>query len=231
MSDIDTKSTHAGDTLVAAPMYRPLWGAVVSGTMVATSGQLLFGVLGIALGLSSVDAYSADAGDGEDLAVGGAAWWLITGTIAMVLGGLTLGRFIGTRRKWDVWFHGLTVWAATAVLGALVVAGGLGLGAGGAAAAMPSANRIVGATGVTGEPLNNGAAGTNDRATANEPVTIEEAEATRRYARNTAWVTFTGLTIGIFATIGAAFAAAKHAPVGLRVPPTSSAQSARRDLD
>jgi hypothetical protein len=107
-----------------------MWGAILAGAAAAISIQFVFTVLGIALGLSVVDptgnamvsTASNDAGaSGEGIAMGVGIWWLVTGTVSLLLGGAVLGRVAGMVRGVDVLLHAFTMWAVTAIFGFTVL--------------------------------------------------------------------------------------------------------------
>jgi hypothetical protein len=225
---IDRSRAHtystADDLWLSRPAIRwPSWGAILAGTVVATGTQILFAVLGIALGLTVARADSATADAAPRLATAGAIWWLVTGTIAMILGGIIVGRFAGFKRWCDVSLHALTVWAATAALGALVVGGSAGAATGTAAMSLSentpawSMQRMA-----TGEMA--GREGAQDAGAAGaarsdvgqrdlSPAERADMETARRFVRNASWLTFGGLLLGIIATIGSAMVTAKYTPM------------------
>lgn len=113
---------------------RTTWGAIVAGAATAIAAQLFFTLLGIAVGMSSVTAYSAvdsasasgDYGYGR-MSVAAGVWWLVSGTVALLIGGMVVGRAAGLRRSPDLHVQALTMWAATAIFGFAVVWSGAGM--------------------------------------------------------------------------------------------------------
>ena len=114
-------------TFLGAVLKRTSWGAVIAGAVVAIGVQMVLTVLGIAIGVSATDAHDYNSRVAANTATGSAIWWLITGTIALLIGGCVVGRFGGMTRSPDVLLHGLTMWAVTALFGFLVVSGGAGM--------------------------------------------------------------------------------------------------------
>lgn len=103
-----------------ALLRRISWGAVIGGTLVAMSLQLLFTTLGTGIGLAAIEPAVGDD-PGEGFAVGAGIWWLVTGLISLGAGGWVAGRLGGFPNPIDATLHGLLVWATTAVLGAVFV--------------------------------------------------------------------------------------------------------------
>lgn len=112
----------ARDRILRASLLRRIaWGAVFAGVLVALSAQLALTTLGAGIGLSLAEPTTA----GEPvrtMAFGAGLWWLITGLIALALGGWVAGRTAGFLGSADAGLHGLLVWCVTAVLGVIFVA-------------------------------------------------------------------------------------------------------------
>lgn len=109
-------------TYLPALLRRTSWGAVLAGATVAIAAQIFFTLLGIALGMTASEVTRDPAAQvTEGVAVTAAAWWLISGTLSLFLGGLVVGRFAGLTRSPDVILHSLTMWSTTAVFGLVVV--------------------------------------------------------------------------------------------------------------
>src|SRR5215472_15160440 len=74
------------------------WGAVFAGTFVAVAMSLLFGVVGLALGIGGLHV-THDVAQGVDTVTAGTGTggWLVLGTLlSMALGGYVAGRLAGT---------------------------------------------------------------------------------------------------------------------------------------
>ncbi len=121
------------------------WGAILAGVVTALVVQLLLNLLGIGIGLSTLDTYNASnnpSASGASLTT--AVWIALTGIVASFLGGAIAGRLCGTSRDSTGRLHGLVTWAlATLVLFYLLTTALSGL-AGGAFSAVGSAARGVG---------------------------------------------------------------------------------------
>ncbi len=139
----------------AAAVSPPLvsWGAVFGGVLVVLTVQLLFSTLGLGLGAAAIDPYDRQ-NPTKGVPTGALVWFLVSGLIALFVGGWVAGRLSGgTVDQSSVgWLHGLLVWSLSTVttialiatpIGALIggmvhmVTEGASLVARGAAAVIP----------------------------------------------------------------------------------------------
>lgn len=199
-------------TVLPAVLRRTAWGAVFAGATTAIGVQLVLTVLGIAIGASTADAYGSDSRIGT----GAAVWWLITGTISLLAGGIVLGRTVGIQRSIDVLLHAFAMWAVTAIFGFLVVwatagmattAAGNMIGTTWNPTQRVSAVERAGATGGQRSPVQYQATeGERGGDGLRNPTTAEVEEA-RRTARTASWWTLIGLLTGIAASLTGAWIA------------------------
>ncbi len=96
------------------------WGAVIAGVVVALATAMLLGLIGVALGVSGIQPSAAATGIGTGL------WAVISTVVAMALGGYIAARLCGTYSHLDSELHGLTVWALTLLVGAVLLAQAVG---------------------------------------------------------------------------------------------------------
>ena len=109
------------DPMVEQTGFRLSWGAIVAGMLVATALHLLLSLLGMAIGLDVWE-------PGDRLrTLGGALgiWVVVSGIIALFVGGLTTGRLAGILTRGDGALHGVVLWSLSTVLAAWLVASGL----------------------------------------------------------------------------------------------------------
>jgi hypothetical protein len=97
---------------------RMSWGSIFAGTIIALSTWLFLNVLGLAIGLGSGHT-TADAF--EAARAGGGLWTILSSLLAMSLGGYVAGRLCGAFNHLDSELHGLSVWALTTLLSALLL--------------------------------------------------------------------------------------------------------------
>lgn len=120
---------------------RVSWGAILGGLTVALGAWILLSVLGLAVGLSSVDPNHPATLKSATMATG--IWSLVTPVLALLAGGLVAARTAGIVRRPTAAIHGLVLWslstvASIALVGSLVrgvVSAATGLGSTGAGAA------------------------------------------------------------------------------------------------
>ena len=151
-------------------LNRVSWGAILAGVVVALVTQLILNVLGIGVGLSTLDATAgaADNPSASTSSIVTALWIAATGIFASFLGGQVAGRLAGSSRSSTAGWHGLVSWAATTLvlfyllttaLGSLV--GGAFNLVGSAAGGIGSAVSSAGSAAASAVP---GAAGLADHA-------------------------------------------------------------------
>lgn len=148
-----TVSTEsAADDKQLTLLNRISWGAVLAGVALALVAQLLLNMLGVGIGLSTVDIGSGADNSGTAYSIGAGLWWVLSGIIAALLGGIAAGRLAGAAHRDTASWHGLITWAVSTLLviylltsavggvlgGAFHVLGSTVSGAGKAAAATAS---------------------------------------------------------------------------------------------
>lgn len=204
--------TDRPDTAYLSGMLkRTAWGAIIAGAAAAIGLQMVFTLLGLALGFSSVDAGDAsNPNTRENISTAAGVWWLISGTAALFLGGCIVGRVTGMVRSTDILLHAFVMWAVTAIFGFAVVYSSSGvLANAGMHSYLNSSPRSgmmggmgnVGGTsapsaGQTGE---NVAGNLANRAAAN--TTTADAEQARRVARSASWWSLIAFLLGIAASL------------------------------
>ena len=122
------------------------WSAIMAGLVVAMIAQILFTLIGIAIGAANVEP-ARGVTPLEDFGAGAAMWWIMTSLVSLFLGAMTAGRLAGVVRKQDGALHGFLMWSAATVVTFLVagtVLGGLLGGAFGALGTYKSSNAMMG---------------------------------------------------------------------------------------
>lgn len=178
---------------------RVRWAAVWAGLLSALTLLLALGVLGLAVGLTSVDAGQAVAQRGvpSGLGLGSGIWAGISAILAFLLGGWVAGRTAAVFGKGWAALNGMLVFLLAVPLLLWLASSGVGtlLGSLGGFAQSLNINpqQVSGAAGQ--------AAGQAGQAAQN--VTPAEASQAATTARNAAWSTLLGLGLGIgAATLG-----------------------------
>lgn len=182
-------------------VLRAGWGPIMMGALTAIAAQFVFTVLGLAIGVTAADPDATNA-TVEGVTVAAGAWWLITGTIALMLGGMVYGRTSGLLRSTQLYLGALAMWAAVALFGFFVVWSGAG-----AAASAASPIALVSA----------GSFDTNDARHATDGITrfaaadgstsapssgAHSREEALEAARTASWWAVVGLLVGAGAAVG-----------------------------
>lgn len=136
--------THAvGPTAVAATLSRVSWGAIFAGVIVTLVIQLLLGILGIAIGASTIDPLREQNPTGG-LGTGAGIWFIITGLVSLFAGGWIAGRLAGIPRVIDSSLHGVLTWGITTLLTFYLLTTTVGAVIGGAARALGQGATLIG---------------------------------------------------------------------------------------
>ena len=100
---------------VLASVKRISWAAVFAGVLIAVVIQITLSLLGIGIGLSTVDP-KTEENPVQGLGVGTAIWYVISSLIALFTGGWVAGRLSKTNQEFDGAIHGLLTWSIVSLL-------------------------------------------------------------------------------------------------------------------
>jgi hypothetical protein len=89
------------------------WGAVFAGATIALVLQIILNMVGVGVGLSTVDVAAGDTPSAGSLSVGAGIWWVISGIVAAAVGGYIAGRLSGKASQSTTAYHGLIAWAVS----------------------------------------------------------------------------------------------------------------------
>jgi hypothetical protein len=92
------------------------WGAVFAGVAVALVTQLLLNMLGLGIGVATLDPGTPDNPEIRTFSVGAGLWWTVSGILAAVAGGYTAGRLAGRPKESTCAWHGLIAWAISTLV-------------------------------------------------------------------------------------------------------------------
>jgi hypothetical protein len=95
---------------------RVAWGAIFAGVVVALIVQIMLTMLGVGIGMATLDPASGDNPAAATFSITAAVWWFISGIIAAFAGGYVAARMSGRTVPTTGAFHGLTTWAFTTLL-------------------------------------------------------------------------------------------------------------------
>lgn len=90
------------------------WGAIVAGLAVGLAVQMLFTLLGLAIGAWSIDLREAQPAGGIPLATG--LWTGMSMLISAFVGGYAASRLSGASLRTDGVYHGAVLWGVTSVV-------------------------------------------------------------------------------------------------------------------
>jgi len=92
------------------------WGAVFAGAAIALVIQIILNMVGIGVGLSTIDMATGDTPSAGSLSIGAGAWWVISGIVAAAIGGYIAGRLSGKASRSTTAYHGLIAWAVSTLV-------------------------------------------------------------------------------------------------------------------
>ncbi|MEF2550464.1 hypothetical protein VQ042_03690 [Aurantimonas sp. A2-1-M11] len=134
MSDIRRERMTAGP--VSHDRQRISWGAIVAGSLLAMALQFMLGLLGLGIGLSSVDG-GAQADAGALLSASG-LWTVAVVLIGLFVGAYAAGRLSGSTSRTDAVLHGVVTWATSTLVVVYLLTSGASAVVGGAFGAIGS---------------------------------------------------------------------------------------------
>ncbi|GAB3745747.1 hypothetical protein [Spirosoma pomorum] len=91
------------------------WSAVFAGVLVAIVSQMLFTLLGLGIGLSTIDPVT-EKNPAAGLGTGSAVWYAISSLLSLFLGGWIAGRLASAPRLFDGIIHGVLTWCLATLL-------------------------------------------------------------------------------------------------------------------
>ena len=91
-------------------------GAVLAGVAAALVFQVLFNMLGIGIGASTLNPGAGDNPSAVSFSIGAGIWWAAAGVIAAFIGGYIASRLSGKPKASTGGWHGLTSWALTTLI-------------------------------------------------------------------------------------------------------------------
>ncbi|MBB3973920.1 PhnA-like protein [Hansschlegelia beijingensis] len=120
------------EVAIPGALNRISWGAVFAGVALALVAHLLLSMLGVGIGLATVDPAGDGSPDVQTISISAAVWWVVSGVIAGAIGGYVAGRASGVTRPTLGALHGLTAWAATTLVIVYLLTSAMGALVGGA---------------------------------------------------------------------------------------------------
>jgi len=122
------------------------WGAVFAGVVMVLAVQFLLCMLGIGIGLSTVDpAQGGGTPSASSLGIGAGRWWGISYLIALAIGGYVAGR-LANLAGFNGMLHGLLTWGFALLVTVYLLSTAVGGVIGGAFSAVSSTLSTAGQT-------------------------------------------------------------------------------------
>ena len=126
-------------------LRRVSWGAVFAGVVIALITQFLLSMLGVGIGVSTIDPLTGDTPGVTAFSISAAIWWTVGGIIAAFAGGWVAGRLSGTPSPVSASLHGLVTWATSMLVVFYLLTSAVGSLIGGAFGVVGSALSQAGA--------------------------------------------------------------------------------------
>ena len=95
------------------PFARISWGAIFAGAIIALATQIVLALIGMAVGLATLDPATGDNPSGTALGAGAAIWLVVSSLISLFVGGYIAARLAG---RFNGWLHGLITWGTLTLL-------------------------------------------------------------------------------------------------------------------
>ena len=112
--------TPVTDVIVNTPTpavaaKRISWGAVFAGAVLALVIQLALSLLGLGIGLGTIDPLT-EQDPMAGIGIGAAIWWVISMLVSLYLGASVASRLAGMPRPTDGLLHGLLTWSVVTLM-------------------------------------------------------------------------------------------------------------------
>lgn len=113
---VATPETVIETSTVAGTLRRVSWGAIFGGVVIALVTQFLLSLLGLGIGVSTIEPTQGGTPGVETFSISAAIWWTVSGIISAFVGGWVAARLSGTPYKVSATLHGLVTWATTTLV-------------------------------------------------------------------------------------------------------------------
>lgn len=149
----NVSAISASDDVRTIMLNQVSWGAVIAGAIIGLVVQVILNMVGVGIGLSTVNAVAGDSPSAGSFSIGAGLWWVISGIVAAAIGGYLSGRLSGKPSQSTTAYHGLISWAvSTLVIVYLLTSAAGGLIGGAlstASSALGGAGKAIGSTAQT----------------------------------------------------------------------------------
>jgi hypothetical protein len=128
-------------------LNRVSWGAIFAGVVVGLVVQVLLTMLGVGLGIATLDPGTSDNPAASTFSIVTGVWYVLSGILSAFVGGYVAARMSGKTVPTTGALHGLTTWAFTTLLVLYLLSSAVGSIIGGAF------NGVAGAMGGVGQTV------------------------------------------------------------------------------
>ncbi|MCJ2119545.1 PhnA-like protein, partial [Methylobacterium sp. J-001] len=129
------------------------WGAVIAGAVIVLVAQVILNMVGLGIGLSTVDPAGNGTPTASSLSSGAGIWFVISGVLASAAGGWLAGRLSGKPANTTTAYPGLIAWAVSALVVVYLLSSAVGCIASPASSAVSSTlgvgRNLIGGSGKT----------------------------------------------------------------------------------
>lgn len=131
------------DRSVVAPavptgLRRVSWGAIFAGAILTLVIQIMLSLLGVGIGLATLDPAGNGSPDAATLGSAGGIWTIVTVLIATFIGAYAAARLSGVGEKTDGVLHGIVTWATSTLVIVYLLTSGVSAVIGGTFGALGS---------------------------------------------------------------------------------------------
>lgn len=136
----------AGEDAHTLLLNQVSWGAIFAGVVLALVVQILLTMLGVGIGIATLDPGTGDNPAASTFSVVTGVWYVMSGILAAFAGGYIAARMSGKTVATTGALHGLTTWAFTTLLVLYLLSTAVGSIIGGAFSGVTSAVGGLGQT-------------------------------------------------------------------------------------
>ncbi|MBB3999003.1 hypothetical protein [Aureimonas pseudogalii] len=101
---------------VGGSVRRISWGAIIAGTILTLVVQMMLALLGLGIGLATIDTTAAETPSLATFSSAGGIWTALTVLIATFVGGYAAARLAGSLARRDAALHGIVTWATSTLI-------------------------------------------------------------------------------------------------------------------
>ena len=129
---------YPADDLRTVALHKVSWGAIFAGGVIALVAQVILNMVGLGIGLSTVDPAGNGTPTAGSLSSGAGIWFVVSGILASAAGGWLAGRLAGKPVLSTGGLHGLVSWAVSTLVVVYLLSSAAGGVASGAFSAVTS---------------------------------------------------------------------------------------------